>query len=161
MSEYVLYVGVNWWSKRSNGPKNPRCIHCTSHNNLIVMQWDVYWHWEPATLRSWLSAETKRIFAAKQKECGIRFSIVCSMRLLIHKVRSRFATWVAEFLNHACLMWIRMHQFCCILWPWSWNAVPCSSRTKNSRGDFSNLVPFLSNLFSAHFLFLFSYCSRM
>jgi len=61
-----------------------------------------------------LSAETKRIFAAKQKECGIRFSIVYPMRLLIHKVQSRFATWVAEFLNHACVMWIRMHQvfFC-------------------------------------------------
>jgi len=37
MSECVLCIGVNWWSKRNSGRQNPRCFHCTSHNNLIFM----------------------------------------------------------------------------------------------------------------------------
>ena len=72
---------------------------------LISCKWHfVLSHWKPVTLRSRTSTETKRSFATKKKECEVRFSVMEPMEVPVHKNQSCFANWVAEFLNHACVL---------------------------------------------------------
>ena len=56
------------------------------------------------------------IFITKQNVCAANFSSIYSVKVLLHKIQSCFTNCIVEFVNHSCLIQIKMQQFCYILW---------------------------------------------
>lgn len=70
-------------------------------------------------LRGHASTGLKPSFIAKLTECGVDFTCMHPQKGPIHKILSCATIRAAQFVNHMCLIWMEMRQFCCI--PYSWH----------------------------------------
>jgi hypothetical protein len=60
------------------------------------------------------------IVLAKQNDWGIDVSSVHPAKIRVHKIQSCCTHCIMENLQYICLMWMQLHQFCCIARLWVW-----------------------------------------
>jgi len=58
------------------------------------------------------------IVLAKQNDWGTDVSIIHPLKITVHKIQSCCTSCIIEILHYICLMWMQLHQFCCIARLW-------------------------------------------
>jgi hypothetical protein len=58
------------------------------------------------------------IVLGKQDDWGIDVSSIHPLR--VHKILSCCTSCIIDILQYVCLMWMQLHQFCCIARLWGW-----------------------------------------
>ena len=65
---------------------------------------------KPFDLKVHLSTELKSRFSAEQKECGVSFFVMYSLKVPVYIIQSCFTICVTEIVNYSCLVWSK----CCL-----------------------------------------------
>lgn len=64
-------------------------------------------------MRVQVSTDRKPAIIGRRKNCGVCFSSIHPVKVLVHKIHSWYTNCFVEFPNRRYLMWTEMQQLCC------------------------------------------------
>jgi len=93
----------------------------------------------------------------KQNKCEVNFNSTYLMKMQLHKIQVCFTICLIESVSNSYLVWIQMHQFYHISWPWHFLLCKSNQRFSSLCYQSTNFLQYLLSS-SAYVFCMISYC---
>jgi len=93
----------------------------------------------------------------KQNKCEVNFNSTYPLKMHVHKIQVCFTICLIESVSNSHLVWIQMHQFCHISWPWHFLLCKSNQRFSSLCPQSTNFLQYLLSS-SACVFCMISYC---